>query len=54
MRGTLFTPDGAFVIWIRDISTSGALVCSPPPGVGSYGTPSAVVTNAVVLSGSSA
>ena len=26
MRGTLFTPDGAFVIWIRDISTSGALV----------------------------
>jgi hypothetical protein len=26
MRGTLFTPDGAFVVWIRDISTTGALV----------------------------
>lgn len=26
MRGTLFTPDGAFVIWIRDISTVGALI----------------------------
>ena len=26
MRGTLFTPDGAYVIWIRDISTTGALV----------------------------
>jgi hypothetical protein len=28
MRGTLFTPDGAFVIWIRDISANGALVSS--------------------------
>lgn len=26
MRGTLFTPDGAYVIWIRDISTTGALI----------------------------
>ena len=26
MRGPLFTPDGAYVIWIRDISTIGALV----------------------------
>jgi hypothetical protein len=26
MRGTLFTPNGAFVVWIRDISSSGALV----------------------------
>ena len=26
MRGTLFTPDGAYVIWIRDISNTGALV----------------------------
>jgi PilZ domain len=26
MKGTLFTPDGAYVVWIRDISTSGALV----------------------------
>ena len=26
MRGTLFTPHGAFVIWIRDISNTGALV----------------------------
>ena len=26
MRGTLFTPDGAFVVWIRDISNNGALV----------------------------
>jgi hypothetical protein len=26
MKGTLFTPDGAYVIWIRDISTTGALV----------------------------
>jgi len=26
MRGTLFAPDGAYVIWIRDISTVGALV----------------------------
>ena len=26
MRGTVFTPDGAFVIWIRDISTTGALI----------------------------
>ena len=28
MRGTLFTPDGAFVIWIRDVSTTGALITS--------------------------
>jgi hypothetical protein len=26
MRGTLFTPDGAYVIWIRDISNTGALI----------------------------
>jgi len=26
MRGTLFTPHGAFVIWIRDISNTGALI----------------------------
>jgi hypothetical protein len=26
MRGTLFTPDGAFVIWIRDVSSTGALI----------------------------
>ena len=26
MRGTLFTPGGAFVVWIRDISNNGALV----------------------------
>ena len=26
MRGTLFTPNGAFVVWIRDISNDGALV----------------------------
>ena len=26
MRGTVFTPDGAFVVWIRDIWTNGALV----------------------------
>jgi hypothetical protein len=28
MKGTLFTPDGAYVIWIRDISTTGALISS--------------------------
>jgi hypothetical protein len=26
MRGTLFTPEGAHVVWIRDISATGALV----------------------------
>jgi hypothetical protein len=26
MRGTVYTPDGAFVVWIRDISSDGALV----------------------------
>ncbi len=26
MRGTLFGPDGAHVVWIRDISADGALV----------------------------
>ena len=26
MRGMLFTPEGAFTIWIRDISAGGALV----------------------------
>src|SRR4051812_24693424 len=26
MRGTLFTPNGAYVIWIRDISNTGALI----------------------------
>jgi hypothetical protein len=28
MRGTLFAPDGAYVVWIRDLSTTGALVAS--------------------------
>jgi hypothetical protein len=28
LRGTLFTPHGAQVVWIRDISRSGALVTS--------------------------
>jgi hypothetical protein len=26
MRGTVFTPEGAHVVWIRDISSDGALV----------------------------
>jgi hypothetical protein len=26
MRGTVFTPDGAFVVWIRDVSNNGAWV----------------------------
>ena len=26
LRGTLFTPEGAFVIWIRDISATEALI----------------------------
>jgi hypothetical protein len=26
MKGTLFTPDGAYTIWIRDVSNTGALV----------------------------
>lgn len=26
MRGTIFTPTGAHVVWIRDISSDGALV----------------------------
>jgi hypothetical protein len=26
VRGTLFTPDGAFVIWVRDVSSKGALI----------------------------
>jgi hypothetical protein len=26
IRGTLFTPTGAHVVWVRDVSTSGALV----------------------------
>jgi len=26
MRGTVFSPNGAHVVWIRDISTEGALV----------------------------
>jgi len=26
MRGTLFTPEGAHIVWIRDISETGALV----------------------------
>ncbi|MEO8453732.1 MAG: hypothetical protein ABI454_01105 [Sphingomicrobium sp.] len=28
LRGTLFTPHGAQIVWIRDISPSGALVTS--------------------------
>jgi len=28
VRGTLYTPNGAFVIWIRDVSTTGALITS--------------------------
>lgn len=31
MRGTLFAPTGASVIWIRDISNEGALVQSDDP-----------------------
>jgi hypothetical protein len=26
MRATVFTPQGAFVVWLRDISSSGALI----------------------------
>lgn len=26
MRGTVFSPDGAHVVWIRDISNDGALI----------------------------
>jgi hypothetical protein len=26
LRGTVFSPDGAHVVWVRDISTDGALV----------------------------
>jgi hypothetical protein len=26
VRGTLFTPDGAFAVWVRDVSASGALI----------------------------
>src|SRR5215212_8596062 len=26
MRGTVFTPEGAFVVWLRDISSTGALI----------------------------
>lgn len=26
MRGTVYTPNGAFVVWIRDISAKGALI----------------------------
>jgi len=28
VRGMLYTPNGAFVVWIRDISTAGALITS--------------------------
>jgi hypothetical protein len=28
MRATVYTPDGAFTVWIRDISSSGAQVAS--------------------------
>ena len=31
MRGTLFSPGGAHVVWIRDISTDGALVAGDKP-----------------------
>jgi hypothetical protein len=31
MRGTVFTPNGAAVVWIRDISPSGALVSADDP-----------------------
>jgi hypothetical protein len=31
MRGTVFTPDGASAVWIRDISSTGALVAGADP-----------------------
>jgi hypothetical protein len=31
MRGTVYTPDGAFMVWIRDISSKGALVAGDDP-----------------------
>ena len=31
MRGTVFTPSGAAVVWIRDISPTGALVSGDDP-----------------------
>jgi hypothetical protein len=31
MRGTVFTPTGAHVVWIRDISSDGALVAGDDP-----------------------
>ena len=31
MRGTIFAPNGAHVVWIRDISNKGALVSADDP-----------------------
>jgi hypothetical protein len=31
MRGTVYTPDGASMVWIRDISSNGALVAGDDP-----------------------
>jgi PilZ domain-containing protein len=31
MRGTVYAPSGAFVVWIRDISANGALVAAERP-----------------------
>lgn len=31
MRGTVYTPRGAFVVWIRDISSEGAWVAGEDP-----------------------
>jgi hypothetical protein len=31
MRGTVYTPEGAFIVWIRDISAKGALVAGDDP-----------------------
>ncbi len=31
MRGTVYTPEGAAVVWIRDISAKGALVAGDDP-----------------------
>ncbi len=31
MRGTVFAPSGAHVVWIRDLSTKGALVSADDP-----------------------
>ncbi|MES2137105.1 MAG: PilZ domain-containing protein [Pseudomonadota bacterium] len=31
LRGTVFAPNGAHVVWIRDISSDGALVAADDP-----------------------